>query len=49
MTVATWLAILVLGPGSVAVFVFFLRDLKTVMGERRNNEAHDSRNEPGVR
>ena len=49
MTVVTWLAILVLGPGSVAVFVFFLRDLKEVMGERRNNDGHDSRTEPGVR
>jgi len=47
MTVVTWLAILVLGPGSVAVFVFFLRDLKTVMGERRDDDAHDGRIEPG--
>ena len=49
MTVVTWLAILVLGPGSLAVFWFFLRDLKTVMGERRSNDECDSRTEPGVR
>jgi hypothetical protein len=49
MTVVTWLAILVLGPGSLAVFWFFLRDLKTVMGERRDNDERDSRTEPRVR
>ena len=49
MTVVTWLAILVLGPGSLAVFWFFLRDLKTVMGERRNKDECDSRTKPGVR
>jgi len=49
MTVVTWLAILVLGPGSLAVFWFFLRDLKAVMGERRSNGECDSRTEPGVR
>jgi hypothetical protein len=49
MTVVTWLAILVLGPGSVAVFVFFLRDLKTVMGERPSKDERDSRTEPGLR
>ena len=27
---ATWLSVLVLGPGSVAVFVWFLFDLKRV-------------------
>jgi len=49
MTVVTWLAILVLGPGSVAVFVFFLRDLKAVMGERQSKDERDSRNSPDVR
>jgi hypothetical protein len=48
MTVATWIAILMLGPGSVAVFIFFLRDLKKVLGERRTSSAHDSPAEPGV-
>ncbi len=49
MTVATWLAILVLGPGSMAVFVFFLRDLKKVLGERRTRSAHDSPTGPDVK
>lgn len=35
MTAATWLAILVLGPGAVAVFVLFLRDVGRVLGEPR--------------
>jgi hypothetical protein len=49
MTVVTWLAILVLGPGSVAVFVFFLRDLKKVLGERRGADVRDGRIESGPR
>jgi hypothetical protein len=49
MTAVTWLAILVLGPGSLAVFVFFLLDLKTVMGERPSTDDRDSRTEPGDR
>ena len=32
MTTATWIAILVLGPGSVIVFVLFLRDVGKVLG-----------------
>jgi hypothetical protein len=31
MTAATWIAILILGPGSVAVFVVFLRDARKVL------------------
>lgn len=31
--VATWLAVLVLGPGAVVVFVAFLRDLRRLLGE----------------
>jgi hypothetical protein len=31
MTAVTWIAILVLGPGSIAVFVLFLRDARTVL------------------
>jgi hypothetical protein len=31
MTAATCLAILILGPGSVAVFVLFLRDARTLL------------------
>jgi len=33
MTVITWIAILVLGPGSVVVFIMFLRDIRKVLGE----------------
>lgn len=31
MTAATWLAALILGTGSVTVFVLFLRDLRRVL------------------
>jgi hypothetical protein len=31
MTVTTWIAILILGPGSIAVFVHFLRDARKVL------------------
>jgi hypothetical protein len=31
MTAATWFAILILGPGSVAVFVLFLRDARKLL------------------
>ena len=31
MTAATWIAILILGPGSVAVFVLFLRDARKLL------------------
>jgi hypothetical protein len=31
MTAATWIAILILGPGSVAVFVLFLRDAREIL------------------
>jgi hypothetical protein len=30
--VGTWLAVLVLGPGAVVVFVAFLRDLRRLLG-----------------
>ena len=28
---ATWLSVIVLGPGSMAIFVWFLRDLKRIV------------------
>jgi hypothetical protein len=31
MTVATWMAIAVLGPGALAVFVWFLTDIGRVL------------------
>lgn len=33
MTLLTWLAILVLGPGALAVFVWFLRDVRRLFRE----------------
>ncbi len=35
MEVATWLSVLILGPGSIAIFVWFLFDLKRIL--RRND------------
>jgi hypothetical protein len=38
MTAATWIAILILGPGSLAVFILFLRDARKLLrnpGDRR--------------
>jgi hypothetical protein len=31
MTTATWIAIVVLGPGSIAVFLLFLRDARRIL------------------
>jgi hypothetical protein len=31
MELATWLSVLVLGPGSVLIFVWFLVDLKRIL------------------
>ena len=39
MTVATWLAIAVLGPGALAVFAWFLHDVGRVLGPRRARPA----------
>ena len=40
MTIATWLSVIVLGPGSVAIFVWFLLDLKRILRpvEKVDNE-----------
>jgi hypothetical protein len=35
--IATWLSVTVLGPGSVAVFIWFLLDLKRIL-PRQNKE-----------
>jgi len=35
MTRLTWLAILVLGPGSLVVFVWFLRDVRRLFSSGR--------------
>ena len=31
MTAATWIAIAVLGPGALAVFIWFLADVETIL------------------
>lgn len=31
MTVMTWLAIVVLGPGAIALFIWFLRDARNLL------------------
>jgi hypothetical protein len=43
MIAATWIAVVVLGFGSIGVFVFFLRDLSKVFPKRpkRSNEDGD--------
>jgi hypothetical protein len=33
MEIATWLSVIVLGPGAVAIFVWFLYDLKRILRE----------------
>lgn len=38
MEIASWLAIAVLGPGSIAVFVWFLFDLKKVFREESKED-----------
>jgi hypothetical protein len=43
MQLATWLSVLVLGPGSVAVFVWFLFDVKRIFGSERTDRAQRSK------
>ena len=31
MEIGTWLAVIILGPGSLGIFIWFLTDLKSVM------------------
>lgn len=31
MKIATWLSVVVLGPGAVALFIWFLLDLKRIL------------------
>jgi hypothetical protein len=35
MKLATWLSVLILGPGAVAVFAWFLADVKRIFGSGR--------------
>jgi hypothetical protein len=34
MKLATWLSVLVLGPGSIAIFLWFLWDVKRIFGRK---------------
>lgn len=33
---ATWLAVIILGPGAVAVFIWFLVDLKRILPKSKD-------------
>lgn len=35
---ATWLAVIILGPGALAVFIWFLLDLRRIMMDRARDE-----------
>ena len=41
MTAVTWIAVVVLGVGSLGVFVFFLRDLPSVLPDPAEDGASD--------
>ena len=36
MKIATWVAVLILGPGALAVFLWFLFDLKNVFKKEKS-------------
>jgi hypothetical protein len=38
MQIVTWLSVLVLGPGSVAIFVWFLFSLRGVFNQRDDQD-----------
>lgn len=38
MEIATWLSVLILGPGAVAVFLWFLADLKRIFSRPEGKE-----------
>jgi hypothetical protein len=33
LQIATWLSVIILGPGAIAIFVWFLWDLKRILRE----------------
>ena len=39
MNSATWISVIVLGPGSVAIFVWFLLDVKRIFGKPDGTDA----------
>jgi hypothetical protein len=46
MTVVTWVAVVVLGVGSLVVFAFFLRDLPKVLPKRREKSDAENGSRP---
>jgi hypothetical protein len=38
MEIATWISVVVLGPGSVAIFIWFLMDLKRILPRKNEDE-----------
>jgi hypothetical protein len=34
MPIVTWLSVIILGPGSIAIFIWFLTDLKKILRSR---------------
>jgi hypothetical protein len=38
MQIVTWLSVLVLGPGSIAIFIWFLMSLRGILRERNADE-----------
>jgi hypothetical protein len=46
MELATWLSVIGLGPGSIAIFVWFLLDVKRIFRkDASESEAADARRE----
>lgn len=41
MQLATWLSVLVLGPGAIAIFVWFLMDVRRIF-RKDENDTHQS-------
>jgi hypothetical protein len=48
VTALTWLAVAILGPGAVAVFLWFLRDVRDVLdGDRGEDRPPEERERSG--
>jgi hypothetical protein len=41
MELATWLSVIALGPGSIAIFCWFLWDVKRIFGGGRSDSSTD--------
>jgi hypothetical protein len=38
LQIATWASVVILGPGSIAVFIWFLADLKRIFGRQSDQK-----------